>query len=80
MATRRSASLIGATACEIATFREEGVHSLLSGNLMDVCPVGAITTRQYRQEPTVGQPGSRGYHLHPLFEGLQHERVAQSQA
>ena len=33
---------------EIATFREEGVRSLLSGNLMDVCPVGAITTRQYR--------------------------------
>ena len=33
---------------EIATFGEEGVVSLLSGNLMDVCPVGAITTRQYR--------------------------------
>jgi NADH-quinone oxidoreductase subunit G len=33
---------------EIATFREHGVHSLLSGNLMDVCPVGAITTREYR--------------------------------
>ena len=33
---------------EIATFREEGVHSLLSGNMMDVCPVGAITTRDYR--------------------------------
>ena len=33
---------------EIATFREEGVHSMLSGNLMDVCPVGAITTRDYR--------------------------------
>src|SRR4051812_42270286 len=33
---------------EIATFREEGGHSLLSGNLMDVCPVGAITTRDYR--------------------------------
>ena len=33
---------------EIATFAEQGVHSLLSGNLMDVCPVGAITTRQYR--------------------------------
>ncbi|HEX6465520.1 MAG TPA: molybdopterin-dependent oxidoreductase, partial [Vicinamibacterales bacterium] len=28
--------------------QEEGVHSLLSGNLMDVCPVGAITTRDYR--------------------------------
>jgi NADH-quinone oxidoreductase subunit G len=33
---------------EIATYQEDGVHSLLSGNLMDVCPVGAITTRDYR--------------------------------
>src|SRR5687768_14924959 len=33
---------------EIATLQEEGVHSLISGNLMDVCPVGAITTRDYR--------------------------------
>jgi NADH-quinone oxidoreductase subunit G len=33
---------------EIATFRDEGVHTLISGNLMDVCPVGAITTRDYR--------------------------------
>ena len=33
---------------EISTFREQGVHSLLSGNLMDVCPVGAITTKDYR--------------------------------
>jgi NADH-quinone oxidoreductase subunit G len=33
---------------EIGTFEEQGVHSLLSGNLMDVCPVGAITTRDYR--------------------------------
>jgi NADH-quinone oxidoreductase subunit G len=33
---------------EIATFQEQGVHSLLSGNLMDVCPVGALTTRDYR--------------------------------
>jgi NADH-quinone oxidoreductase subunit G len=33
---------------EIATFQEEGVHSLLSGNLQDVCPVGAITSRAYR--------------------------------
>jgi NADH-quinone oxidoreductase subunit G len=33
---------------EIATFHEQGVHSLLSGNLVDVCPVGAITSRDYR--------------------------------
>jgi NADH-quinone oxidoreductase subunit G len=33
---------------EIATFQEQGVHSLLSGNLMDICPVGALLTRDYR--------------------------------
>lgn len=33
---------------QIATYREGGVHSLLSGNLMDVCPVGAILTKDYR--------------------------------
>jgi NADH-quinone oxidoreductase subunit G len=33
---------------EISTYNEAGVHSLLSGNLMDVCPVGAILTRDYR--------------------------------
>ena len=33
---------------EVATFQEQGVQSLISGNLMDVCPVGAITTRDYR--------------------------------
>ncbi|NUR56536.1 MAG: molybdopterin-dependent oxidoreductase [Acidobacteria bacterium] len=33
---------------EIASFQDEGVHSLLSGNLMDVCPVGALTTKDYR--------------------------------
>jgi NADH-quinone oxidoreductase subunit G len=32
---------------QIATFGEQGVHSLLSGNLMDVCPVGALLTRDY---------------------------------
>jgi len=33
---------------QIQTFQEEGVHSIVSGNLMDVCPVGAITTKDYR--------------------------------
>jgi NADH-quinone oxidoreductase subunit G len=33
---------------QLATFKEQGVISLLSGNLMDVCPVGALTTRDYR--------------------------------
>src|SRR5437763_15615956 len=33
---------------QIATFQEQGFRTLISGNLMDVCPVGAITTRDYR--------------------------------
>ncbi len=33
---------------QIATFGEQGVVSLLSGNLADICPVGAITTKDYR--------------------------------
>jgi NADH-quinone oxidoreductase subunit G len=33
---------------EIATFQDEGVRTIISGNLMDVCPVGAITTKDYR--------------------------------
>ena len=66
---------------EIATFREEGVNSLLSGNLMDVCPVGAITTKRVPvQEPAVGQPRRRRHRLHALREGLQHQRVVESEA
>ena len=54
---------------EIATFREEGVHSLLSGNLMDVCPVGAITTRQYRfKSRPWDNPGVVDTDLHALLE------------
>ena len=34
-------------ASEIASFEEKGVHSLLSGNLMDICPVGALLTKDY---------------------------------
>ncbi len=65
---------------EIATFREEGVHSLLSGNLMDVCPVGAITTREYRfKSRPWDNPGRCRHDLHPLLEGLQHQLVAQGE-
>ena len=66
---------------EIATFREEGVHSLLSGNLMDVCPVGAITTREYRfKSRPWDNPGVVDTICTLLLEGLQHQRVAQGQA
>ena len=54
---------------EIATFQEEGVHSLLSGNLMDVCPVGAITTRDYRfKSRPWDNPHRRRHDLHAVLE------------
>ena len=66
---------------EIATFQEEGVHSLLSGNLMDVCPVGAITTRDYRfKSRPWDNPDAVDTICTLLREGLQHQRVAQGQA
>ncbi|WP_290637927.1 NADH-quinone oxidoreductase subunit NuoG [Aquisalimonas sp.] len=33
---------------EISTFVEAGVHSELSGNIIDLCPVGALTSKPYR--------------------------------
>lgn len=32
---------------EITTFIEKAIHSELSGNLVDVCPVGALTSKPY---------------------------------
>ena len=62
---------------QIATFMEEGVHSLISGNLMDVCPVGAITTKDYRFKcAAVGQSAGDRHDLHALLEGLQYHRLA----
>ena len=66
---------------QIATFHEEGVHSLLSGNLMDVCPVGAITTRDYRFK---SRPWDNAHAVDTICtqcsKGLQHHGVDQSQA
>jgi NADH-quinone oxidoreductase subunit G len=33
---------------QISTYIEHGVHSELSGNIIDVCPVGALTNKPYR--------------------------------
>ena len=33
---------------EIGTYVERGVHSEMSGNIIDLCPVGALTSKPYR--------------------------------
>jgi NADH-quinone oxidoreductase subunit G len=62
--------------------RKKGVHSLLSGNLMDVCPVGAIhDARLPLQEPALGQSRMSSTRICTLCsKGMQHERVAEGQA
>ncbi len=35
---------------EIATFMTEAVHSELSGNVIDLCPVGALTNKPFRYQ------------------------------
>ena len=32
----------------VSTFLEQGVHSELSGNMIDLCPVGALTNKPFR--------------------------------
>ena len=66
---------------QIETFQEEGVHSLLSGNLMDVCPVGAITTKDYRfKSRPWDNPTAVDTICTLLLEGLQHHGLAARQA
>jgi ferredoxin len=66
---------------QIATFNEQGVHSLLSGNLMDVCPVGRdYHARLPLQVAPVGQPGRRRHDLHALLERLRDDGVDQGEA
>ena len=72
---------IAATAARSRRSKKQGVISLLSGNLMDVCPVGAITTRDYRfKSRPWDNPQRRGHDLHALRKGLQHDRVDQGEA
>jgi len=65
---------------EISTFGERGVHSLLSGNLMDVCPVGAITTRDYASSRAPGTIRSRSTRRARCAPRAAARRVAEGQA
>jgi NADH-quinone oxidoreductase subunit G len=57
---------------EIGTFVGKGVHSELSGNIIDLCPVGALTNKPYRysarawemlSHPTVGPHDAIGSNI-----------------
>ena len=61
---------------KISTYVERGVHSELSGNIIDVCPVGALTNKPYRfsarawelvSRPTVAPHDSLGSNINAHY-------------
>jgi NADH-quinone oxidoreductase subunit G len=58
---------------EIATFLNQSVNSELSGNIIDLCPVGALTNKPFRyqarawelsQQPVIAAHDCVGSHMH----------------
>ena len=45
---------------EVGTFVEQAVESEMSGNVIDVCPVGALTSKPFRFQARAWEIGSRG--------------------
>lgn len=69
---------------EIGTFLEKSVDSELSGNVIDLCPVGALTSKPYRftarawelnQRPSIAGHDCVGSHLYAHVRGNQVMRV-----
>jgi NADH-quinone oxidoreductase subunit G len=58
---------------QITTYLEQAATSELSGNMVDLCPVGALTSKPYAfearpwelQEDLLGRRDGRGRHQHP---------------
>ncbi|MGB5833894.1 MAG: NADH-quinone oxidoreductase subunit NuoG [Thiohalocapsa sp.] len=68
----------------IGTFVEQGIAHELSGNVIDLCPVGALTSKPYRfsaraweltGEPSIAPHDSVGSHLHLHLRGGRVMRV-----
>ncbi|MBX3709002.1 MAG: NADH-quinone oxidoreductase subunit NuoG [Gammaproteobacteria bacterium] len=58
---------------EVSTFVEQAIQSEISGNIIDICPVGALTSKPYRftaraweldQTPSIGPHDCIGSNLH----------------
>ncbi len=74
---------------KIATYIEGSVDSELSGNVIDLCPVGALTSKPFRfsarawemqQRPTIAPHDGVGSHLYLHVMGNQVKRVVPREA
>jgi len=59
----------------IATFEDEPYRGPFSGNVVELCPVGALTSTQYRFKARPLGVRAGGQHLRPLPGGLQRGRA-----
>ena len=56
----------------IGLYEGRTIDNDYSGNLVEICPVGAITDADFRAQDADLAPGARGFDLPPLRPGLQH--------
>jgi len=57
----------------------EPLNTLYAGNLADVCPVGALTSEDFRFKMRVWFLSRTGYDMPRVFQGMQHYGMAQGQ-
>ena len=50
----------------IGTYIEKTIDSELSGNMIDVCPVGALTSKPFRLKPALGKCSKAKHCLHTI--------------
>jgi len=69
---------------KISTYVEHTMNSELSGNIIDLCPVGALTSKPFRfsarawelrQQPTIAPHDCVGSHIHVHLKGNTVKRV-----
>jgi len=69
---------------EISTYIERAVDSEISGNIIDLCPVGALTSKPFRfsarawemrQQPTIAAHDCVGSHLNVHLKGNKVKRI-----
>ena len=58
----------------IATFEDEPYRAPFSGNVIELCPVGALTSTQYRFEARPWEIQNVPDRLRPVPRRLQHQR------
>ena len=63
---------------QILTFLGQSVDSELSGNVIDICPVGALTSKPFRYSARTWELTRRRSVAPARFTGFEHRRAGQA--